>query len=78
MDVIGGSVRRMDTRRGKVMKINSCDECCYYEYERCSGYDCSHPNAPEEEDRGEEPLAENAEGDFPMWCPLSKEERYGI
>ena len=53
------------------MKIKSCNECHYYRYESCIGYDCSHPDAPEDEDRGEEPLAENREGDFPMWCPLN-------
>ena len=55
-------------------EISSCDECCYYKYVHCLGYDCFHPDAPEEEDRGEEPLAENAEGDFPIWCPLKKKE----
>ena len=53
------------------MKIKSCNECHYYRYESCIGYDCSHPDAPEDEDRGEEELAENREGDFPMWCPLN-------
>ena len=59
----------------KQFKINNCDECGYYRYERCVGYDCFHPEAQllhnnrQEDDKEEEPLAENRIGDFPEWCP---------
>jgi hypothetical protein len=53
--------------------IYSCDDCPFYKYIRCVGYDCFHPDVPEEEERGEdEPLAENAKGSFPKWCPYNK------
>ena len=54
------------------MVIESCDDCPFYRYIRCYGNDCFHEGAPEE--RGDEPLAENREGDFPKWCPLEDVE----
>lgn len=53
-------------------EIESCNDCSFYQYIQCYGYDCFHPDAPEEdsEERGDEPLAENAEGPFPKWCPF--------
>lgn len=54
--------------------IDDCDDCDYYRYIRCLGYDCHHPEAPDEKERGEdEPLAENREGNFPVWCPWLKQ-----
>ncbi len=50
--------------------INDCEACEYYEYVPCAGHDCFHEDAPEKEDRGEEYLAENREGNFPKWCPM--------
>ena len=52
------------------IELSSCDDCPYYRYIRCHGYDCHHDDAPDVEDCGDEPLAENREGDFPKWCPL--------
>lgn len=52
------------------MELESCDDCLYYEYVRCLGYDCFHADAPEVENREEEPLAENRKGNFPKWCPF--------
>lgn len=54
----------------KTVTLESCDDCKYYKYVRCYGDDCFHPDAPNEAERGDEPLAENREGDFPLWCPL--------
>ena len=51
-------------------ELDSCDDCDYYEYIRCHGSDCTHGGAPLE--KGDEPLAENRDGDFPKWCPLLK------
>ena len=56
-----------------ILEIKDCDECGYYRYIRCYGYDCHHPKAPDEEARGEESLAENREGNFPKWCPYNKQ-----
>lgn len=53
----------------------NCENCPFYVYIKCTGYDCSNPNAPSEELRGDEPLAENKDGDMPKWCPLLPEER---
>ena len=51
-------------------EIKDCDECDYYRYIRCYGYDCHHPETPNERQRGEdEPLAENRRGSLPKWCP---------
>ena len=50
--------------------INDCDNCHYYEYFRCYGFDCTHKDAPSEDERFDEPLAENREGGFPKWCPM--------
>jgi hypothetical protein len=46
-----------------------CDDCHYYTYYRCHGYDCNHEDASEEDERGDEPLAENRKGKIPLWCP---------
>jgi len=54
------------------LEINSCDDCPYYTNVKCFGYDCFHPDAPPEDERGEEELAENREGFFPIWCPIVK------
>lgn len=53
-----------------IQTINSCDDCQFYEYVRCYGYDCSHSDAPPIEKRGDEELAENSENDYPKWCPI--------
>jgi hypothetical protein len=50
--------------------IEGCDDCFYYEYIRSNGYDCIHSEAPQDNKRGNEPLAENRIGTFPKWCPL--------
>jgi len=52
------------------IEVSDCTDCPYYKYFRCYGSDCTHPSAPPEEERGDEPLAENRKGDFPKWCPL--------
>jgi len=54
--------------------INNCDKCPYYIYIRATGYDCFHEDAPEmdSKERNLEPLAENREGFFPLWCPFLK------
>ena len=55
------------------IEINNCDDCDYYVYVSCLGNVCFHPEAPEidmnDDDNEEEPLAENREGDFWIYCP---------
>ena len=52
------------------MIVKNCNDCGYYEYIRCYGSDCHHENAPPEEKRGDEFLAENRHGNYPKWCPM--------
>ena len=49
--------------------VESCDDCPFYKYVSCLGYECFHPCAPDEKLRGEEPLPENRKDAFPKWCP---------
>jgi len=57
------------------LELNNCQDCGHYRYVRCYGIDCHHPKRPNEMNRGEELLAENRIGDFPLWCSYIKKEK---